>query len=263
MAFGLKQDDLIKYALGGAATIGILALLIGSAQEDAPAPVRKGPKPYASTAGASGFDVSQAYQGDMEDEDDYYDSYQGEDDDDDYYSYPADIVVGDHTGHQGPGIPPGPHPGPGPVGGGTHPPGPIHPGMDGHPGGPAGFRWGGQRFPLQRYHVTNNMWNWFRGFPRGIFPGTPQLGYPYHPQQYPFFTSPFQCQRFPFSLMPQCRRFRRTPFHWPWQNQWNRRPFQWGGYNRPGFPGGHPGMPGGHPGMPGPHPGPGMPPGPH
>lgn len=256
MAFGLKQDDLIKYGIGGAAAIGLVALLIGvnnpELSNPGPVPVKRASaKPYASTAGAGNFDVSQAYYGEDED-DDYYESYQGEDDEDDYYeSYPADIVVGDHTGHPGPGMPPGPHPGgPPPVGGGH--PGPIHPGSDGHPGGPLGFRWGGQRFPLQRYHVTNDLWRWFGGFPRGIFPGTPQLGYPYHPQSYPFFTSPFQCQRWPFSMMPQCRRFRRTPFRWPWQN---RRPgFPWGG--RPGFPG-HPG-PVGHPGpFPGPHPGPG------
>jgi len=164
-------------------------------------------------------------------------------------------VVGDHTGH------PGPVPGPGMPG--PHPaPGPIHPGTDGHPGGPAGFRLGGWRYPLQRYHVTNNMWDWFRRNPwHGIFPGTPQLGYPYHPQQYPFMTSPWQCQRFPFMFMPQCRRFRPQQWRFPWMN---RRPFQW--WNRPGRPGfpGHPG-PIGHPGMPGPggppHPGP-MP-GPH
>jgi hypothetical protein len=56
-------------------------------------------------------------------------------------------------------------------------------------------------------------------------------------------TNPSMCYRFPWSMMPQCRR-RRFPQRRPWN--WNRRP---------GFPG-HPGMPGGHPGMPGPHPGP-------
>ena len=256
MAFNLKQADLIKYAVGGAATIGIIALLIGvnNPELSEPAPVKRASsvKPYTGTGGASGFDVSQAYYG--EDDDDEYESYQGEDDDDDYYSYPADIVVGDHTGHPGPGGPPS--------GGGGHP-GPvgapwIHPGTMGHPGGPAGFRLNNRPFPLKRYHFTNDLWrifgNRWPGF-NGIFPGTPQLGYPYHPRGYPFFTSPYQCQRFPWSLMPQCRRFRPTPFRWPWQRFPNFRR---------GFPG-HPGFPGGHPGMPGPHPGPGPHPmpGPH
>jgi len=270
MAFNLKQADLIKYAVGGAATIGIIALLIGvnNPELSEPAPVKRASsvKPYTGTGGASGFDVSQAYQAEDDEEDplddlDYdrryaWDPYvnfgmQGEaDDDDDYYSYPADIVVGDHTGHPGPGSPPpGGHPGP--VGAPW-----IHPGTMGHPGGPAGFRLNNRPFPLKRYHFTNDMWRIFGNrWPGwgGIFPGTPQLGYPYHPRGYPFFTSPFQCQRFPWSMMPQCRRFRPTPWRWPWQNRgnpwWNRRP---------GFPGGHPGMPGPHPGPGGPpHPGPG------
>jgi hypothetical protein len=272
MTFGLKQDDLIKYAIGGVAAIGITALLIGvnNPQLSEPsAPVKRGSsaKPYTGTGGAGGFDVSQAYYGD--DEDDDYDSYLGEDDgddEDDYYSYPADIVVGDHTGHPGPGMPPGGHPGPGSGGGGPPHPGPggdhdghpgsggspwLHPGTFGHPGGPAGFRLGNRPFPLKRYHFTNNLWRIFGNrLPGwgGIFPGTPQLGYPYHPQTYPFFTSPFQCHRFPWSLMPQCRRFRPQPFHFPWG-----RGFQWG-HGRPGLPG-HPGFPG-H-GFPGGHPGPG------
>ena len=267
MAFGLKQDDLVKIGLvvGGLALIGVL----GIGQEAPVAPVRAAPKPYTGTGGATGFDVSQAYQGE---EDDYgyddYDSYQGEEDDgggdDDYYSYPGDIVTGDHTGMPGPVSHPGPGPGgppsgghPGPIGGGGHPGGGfIHPGTPGRPGGPAGFRLGGRPFPLKRFHFTNNMWNIF-GHPNfaRFFPGTPQLGFPYHPQQYPWMTKPWQCHRFPFSMMPQCRRFR--PQGFPWQN---RRPFNfnWGrrpGQGRPGFPGhtlppvgGHPGGPpiGGH-----------------
>ena len=111
MAFGLKQDDLVKIGLvvGGLALIGVL----GIGQEAPVAPVRAAPKPYTGTGGATGFDVSQAYQGE---EDDYgyddYDSYQGEEDDDggddDYYSYPGDIVTGDHTGMPGPVSHPGP-----------------------------------------------------------------------------------------------------------------------------------------------------------
>lgn len=237
---------MVKIGLGGLALLALIGVS-GIGQEPA-APVRAGPKPYNPTAGASGFDVSQAYQGE---EDDY--------EDDDYYAYAAgDAPAAPAMAHPGPG--------PGPVGGPPHPGGLggwLRPDTHGRPGGPAGFWLNNRPFPLRRYHFTNDFWRLFGhpNFPR-FFPGTPQLGFPYHPWTYPFITKPWQCHRFPFMFMPQCRRFRPQPWRWPWMN----RPFNWGrGWPQHGqFPG-RPGPwprpgPGGHPG---PVPGGGTPPGGH